>query len=160
MDVQANRVVAIDYTLKGDDGQVIDSSSGDQPLYYLHGHSNIVEGLEQALEGKAVGDVVEVSVPPEKGYGTRDETRVFEVPKTSLPEGLTPTKGMVLQMNAPGGGRLPVTVTKVKLKSIEVDANHELADKTLHFSVTIKEIRKATKNELNHGHAHAPGHHH
>lgn len=160
MDVQANRVVAIDYTLKGDDGQVIDSSADGSPLYYLHGHSNIVEGLEQALEGKQVGDVVEVSVPPEKGYGVRDETRVFEVPKTSLPEDLTPTKGMVLQMNAPGGGRLPVTITKVKLKSIEVDANHELADKTLHFSVTIKDVRKATKDELSHGHAHSPGHHH
>ncbi len=160
MDVQANRVVVIDYTLKGDDGQVIDSSTDGNPLYYLHGHSNIVEGLEQALEGKQVGDLVEVSVPPEKGYGVRDATRVFDVPKASLPEDLIPTKGMVLQMNAPGGGRLPVTVTKVKLKSIEVDANHELADKTLHFSVTIKEIRKATKDELAHGHAHSPGHHH
>lgn len=160
MDVQANRVVAIDYTLKGDGGEIIDSSSGGEPLYYLHGHSNIVEGLEEALEGKNVGDVVEVSVPPEKGYGTRDANRVFDVPKSSLPDGLVPTKGMVLQMNSPGGGRLPVTVTKVKLQSIEVDANHELADKTLHFSVTIKEVRKATKDELNHGHAHAPGHHH
>jgi FKBP-type peptidyl-prolyl cis-trans isomerase SlyD len=160
MDVQANRVVAIDYTLKGDDGQVIDSSDGREPLYYLHGHQNIVEGLEKALEGKNVGDFVEVSVPPEQGYGTRDESRVFEVPKTSLPEDLTPTKGMVLHMSSPDGGRLPVTVTKVKLKSIEVDANHELADKTLHFSVTIKEVRKATKDEMTHGHAHGPGGHH
>lgn len=160
MDVKANCVVAIDYTLKGEDGQIIDSSAGGEPLYYLHGQGNIVEGLEEALEGKKVGDQVEVSVPPEKGYGKRDESRVFDIPFSNLPADLKPVKGMVLQMNAPNSGRLPVTVTKVKLKSIEVDANHELADKTLHFSVTIKEVRKATKDELSHGHAHGPGGHH
>ncbi len=155
-----NRVVAIEYTLKGDDGEVIDSSSGGEPLYYLHGHGNIVPGLEEALTGKTVGEEVNVSVPPDKGYGARDESRVFEVPKTSLPNDLKPAKGMVLQMNSGTGGSLPVTIRKVKLHSVEVDANHQLADRTLHFSVTVKDVRKATKTEIEHGHAHSPGHSH
>src|SRR5690606_17713133 len=160
MEVQANRVVAIEYTLKGDDGQVIDTSTGREPLYYLHGHGNIVEGLEEALTGKTIGSQLEVSIPPDKGYGTRDEARVFDVPKSSLPNDMKPTKGMVPQMNSGAGGSVPVTIRKVKLHSVEVDANHELADQTLHFSVTIKDVRKATKAELEHGHAHGPGHSH
>lgn len=160
MEVQANRVVAIEYTLKDDDGQVIDTSSGREPLYYLHGHGNIVPGLEEVLTGKTIGSQIEISIPPDKGYGTRDESRVFDVPKSSLPDDMKPVKGMVLQMNSGTGGSVPVTIRKVKLHAVEVDANHQLADKTLHFDVTIKDVRKASKAELEHGHAHGPGHSH
>ncbi len=160
MKIQADTVVSIDYTLKNDAGEVVDSSDGQDPLHYLHGHQNIVEGLEEALEGKAVGDSVEVKVPPEKGYGTRNDQLVFEVPKTQLPKDLTPQIGMRLSMTGDHGQVLPVTITKVKLSSVMLDANHELADQNLNFSVTIKEIRKATKDELEHGHAHGPGGHH
>lgn len=161
MKIHADTVVAIDYTLKDDSGTVIDTSVGHDPLYYLHGHSNIVEGLEEALDGKSAGDSVEVAVPPEKGYGTRDEELVFEVPKAQLPKDLSPQIGMRLSMSGEHGQVMPVTITKVKVNSVELDGNHELADKTLHFSVSVKAVRKATKDELSHGHAHgADGHHH
>jgi FKBP-type peptidyl-prolyl cis-trans isomerase SlyD len=160
MKIRANSVVAIDYTLKGDDGDVIDSSEGQGPLHYLHGHGNIVEGLEEALDGLGVGDALQVTVSPEKGYGERNEELVFDVPKQHLPADLTPERGMQLTMTSDDGDAMPVTITKVMVSSVEVDANHELAGKTLHFSVNVRHIRQATADELAHGHAHSPGHHH
>ncbi|HEX2736283.1 MAG TPA: peptidylprolyl isomerase [Polyangiaceae bacterium] len=160
MKIQSNSVVAIDYTLKGDDGTVIDTSEGDEPLTYLHGHNNIVEGLEEALTGLGVGDSLDVIVPPEKGYGTHDEDLVFEVPREHLPDDVEPEAGMQLTMTSDDGEEVPVTITKVLAKSVEVDANHELAGSRLHFSVVVRSIRAATGEELAHGHVHAPGHHH
>ena len=157
MIIEKDRVAAFDYTVKDEDGKVVDTSAGKTPLYYLHGHSNIVVGLEEALEGKAAGDEFTVEIPPEKGYGEYDEQRMLEVPKADLPQDVTPQKGMHLFMNAAQGGRLSVTVTKVKLKTVVMDANPPLAGKTLHFSVSVKEVRKAKKSELEHKHAHAPG---
>lgn len=159
MQITDGTVVAIHYTLKDDDGKVIDQSEDNAPLYYLHGHNNIVEGLEEALTGRSPGDQLDVSVPPEKGYGQRNPALVLEVPRSQLPPDLDPQKGMVLEMSAQGRS-VPVTVTRVKLNSIEVDANHQLADCTLHFSVNVHEVRKATGEELSHGHAHSPGHSH
>jgi FKBP-type peptidyl-prolyl cis-trans isomerase SlyD len=160
MKIGKNAVVGIDFVLKGDDGVVIDSSEGRQPLYYLHGYRNIVAGLEDALLGREVGEEVTVTVPPEKGYGSRKPELEFEIPLAQLPPGMLPQKGMRLNMSAQGRGQMACTITKVKLKSVMVDANHELVDKTLHFSVTVRAVRKPNKEELAHGHAHAPGHHH
>lgn len=159
MHIQTDTVVALEYTLKDDQGELIDSSEPDQLLYYLHGHANIVVGLEEKLEGKNVGDRIEVSVPPDKGYGEYDENQIKDIPRSGLPDNITPQKGMTLYMTTPAG-QIPITIKKVKPTTITVDANHELAGKTLHFDVTVKEVRRATKEELDHGHAHSPGHHH
>jgi FKBP-type peptidyl-prolyl cis-trans isomerase SlyD len=161
MIIKPNAVAAITYTLKDDEGKTIDTNVGRSPLYYLHGHGNLVPGLEKELEGKGKGDRVQTVVAPEQGYGTYDETRTFEVPKADLGPNISPQKGMVLSMRGPGGGAIPVTVIKVKLNSVVLDGNHELAGKNLHFDVTIEDVRKATKEELTHGHAHGPtGHGH
>ncbi|HXS17802.1 MAG TPA: peptidylprolyl isomerase [Polyangiaceae bacterium] len=161
MIIKPNAVAAITYTLKDDEGKTIDTNVGRSPLYYLHGHGNLVPGLEKELEGKGKGDRVQTVVAPEQGYGTYDETRTFEVPKADLGPNINPQKGMVLSMRGPGGGAIPVTVIKVKLNSVVLDGNHELAGKNLHFDVTIDDVRKATKEELTHGHAHGPtGHGH
>lgn len=158
MKISKDAVVSLEFTLEDDAGTVLDASRGT-PLYYLHGHENIVVGLENALEGKSAGDDVQVEVPPEQGYGTRDDSLILEVDKAQLPEGFQPERGARLTMTVQGQKR-PATITKVKLRSVVLDANHPLADRTLHFSVSIKEVRKATKEELSHGHAHAPGGHH
>jgi FKBP-type peptidyl-prolyl cis-trans isomerase SlyD len=158
MEIRRNKVVALDYTLKDDAGTVIDKS-GKTPLYYLHGHSNLVPGLEEALEGRKAGDNIEVSVPPEKGYGTRDPKLVSSLPKSRLPEGASPMKGQRYNLQV-GNQTRTVTVTKVRINDVEIDANHALCDKTLHFAVTIRQVRDATKTELEHRHAHAPGGHH
>jgi FKBP-type peptidyl-prolyl cis-trans isomerase SlyD len=158
MEIRRNRVVAIDYTLKDDAGSVIDKS-GKTPMYYLHGYSNIIPGLEEALEGHGPGDNVEVSVPPEKGYGTHDPKLITKLPISRLPEGSAPMKGQRYSVQM-GNQTRTVTVTKVRVSDVEVDGNHPLADKTLHFVVRVRQVRDATKSELEHRHAHSPEGHH
>jgi FKBP-type peptidyl-prolyl cis-trans isomerase SlyD len=160
MRIERDRVVALEYILKDDDGRVIDTNEGAEPLFYLHGHHNIVPGLERALEGKEPGDACEVTVEPADGYGERDEAMILEVARTSLPEGTNVQRGARVQFNRAGRGPLVGMITKVKLQTVTVDANHELAGKRLHFAVRIQQVRKATREEMAHGHAHGPGHHH
>lgn len=159
MEIAKDCVVAMTYTLKDDEGKVLDSNVGKAPLHYLHGHGNIVPGLESALLGKSAGDTVEATIEPKDGYGEYDETRQFEVPKSELGPKVTPQKGMVLTMRGPNGVSVPVTVLKVKLKTVVMDGNHQLAGKNLHFTVEVNSVRKAKKDELAHGHAHGPGGH-
>ncbi len=158
MKIAKDCVAAIEYTLKNDAGEVIDASRGE-PLYYLHGHANLVSGMETALEGKVAGDQLELTLAPAEAYGERDEALILEIPLNQLPDGLQPQKNVALQMNVQGTPRRAV-ITKVKLRSVVVDANHPLAGETLHFNVEVKEVRNALKQELEHGHAHGPGGHH
>lgn len=160
MEIAADRVVLIHYTLKDDAGAVIDSSSGADPLAYIQGHGNLVAGLEKALEGKKDGDTVAVSVAPADGYGKYDAALIQRVPKRSLQGSGEIKKGMQFQGQTPDGMRL-FTVTAVVGDMITLDGNHPLADKTLHFDVDIVSVREATAEELEHGHVHgAGGHHH
>jgi len=158
MEIRRNRVVALDYTLKDDAGSIIDKS-GKEPLYYLHGYANIVPGLEEALEGRAPGESVSVSVPPEKGYGTRDPNLVSKIPISRLPDGSSPMRGQRYSIQM-GNQTRTVTVTKVLINDVEIDANHSLADKTLHFDVRVRQVRDATRSEIEHRHAHPPHAHH
>jgi FKBP-type peptidyl-prolyl cis-trans isomerase SlyD len=160
MQIEKNTVATIDYTLTDPNGQVIDSSKGREPLAYLHGASNIVPGLESALEGKAVGETVNVTVPPEQGYGQRDPNLVQPVPRSNF-QGINEIKpGMQFQAQTPEGARV-VTVVDVDPQNVTVDANHPLAGMPLKFDVTVKDVRPATPEEVTHGHAHGPnGHQH
>lgn len=156
MEIQDGRVATIHYTLTDDDGSVIDQSAPETPLSYLHGASNIVPGLENALTGKQVGDKVQVDVPPELGYGPRHEQLQQVVPLAAFPQGANIVPGM--QFEAHGEhGPLVVTVVQVGPDEVTVDGNHPLAGKTLHFAVEVVEVREPTADELSHGHVHGPG---
>jgi FKBP-type peptidyl-prolyl cis-trans isomerase SlyD len=158
--IAADVVVLIHYTLKDDDGKVLDSSAGGEPLAYIQGHGNLVSGLEKALEGKTQGDRVEVTLAPEEGYGTRSEALVQRVPKRSMQGSGEIRKGMQFQAQTDEGVRV-FTVTAVVGDMVTLDGNHPLADQTLHFDVEVVEVRDATAEELEHGHVHgAGGHHH
>ncbi len=160
MEITADRVVLIHYTLKDDKGAVIDSSAGGEPLAYIQGHGNLVAGLEKALEGKEDGNTVAVSVEPADGYGIRDESLIQRVPKRSLQGSGEIKKGMQFQARTDDGMRL-FTVTAVVGDMVTLDGNHPLADQTLNFNVDIVSVREATAEELEHGHVHgAGGHHH
>ena len=159
MNISPNKVVCIHYTLRDEAGTVLDSSSGRAPLAYLHGRGNLVPGLEAALEGKSAGTSFEVAVAPEQGYGIRDERLVQIVPRTKFGDAAEITPGMQFKANGSGGARV-VTVMRVERDLVTVDANHPLAGKTLCFQVEITEIRRATREELTHGHVHGPGGHH
>ena len=153
MQVANEKVVYIHYTLTNQEGETLDSSSGRDPLGYLHGAGNIIPGLEQALEGKEAGEKLNVSVAPEQGYGERDEALIQQVPRSAF-EGVDSVEpGMQFQAQSPHGPML-VTVTKVETEEVTVDANHPLAGQTLNFDVEITEIRDATEEELGHGHVH------
>ena len=160
MEITADRVVTIHYTLKNDAGTVLDSSAGGEPLAYIQGHGNLVAGLEKALEGKQDGNALAVSVAPADGYGIRDEALIQRVPKRSLQGSGEIKKGMQFQARTDDGMRL-FTVTAVMGDMVTLDGNHPLADQTLHFEIEIVEVREATTEELEHGHVHgAGGHHH
>ena len=160
MEIAADRVVLIHYTLKDDDGAVIDTSAGAEPLAYIQGHGNLVSGLEKALEGKQDGDTVAVSVAPADGYGKRDAALIQRVPKRSMQGSGEIKKGMQFQARTADGVRM-FTVTAVVGDMVTLDGNHPLADKTLHFDVEVVSVRDATSEELEHGHVHgAGGHHH
>jgi FKBP-type peptidyl-prolyl cis-trans isomerase SlyD len=160
MQVEKNAVVTIDYTLTGPDGQTIDTSVGKQPLPYLHGAGNLIPGLEKALEGKQPGDQLKVTIAPEEAYGVRDDSLIQSVPKTAF-QGVPDIKpGMQFRSQSPQGVQTVVTVTKVEGDTVTVDANHQLAGVPLTFDVSIKDVRKASQEELAHGHVHGPGGHH
>ncbi len=159
MNIANQTVVTMHYTLTDDKGKVLDSSSGGDPLVYLHGASNIIPGLEEALTGKKSGDKIKVTVPPEKGYGQRDERMVQRIPKEQFPDPDRLKVGMQFQVNS-NQGPMILTVIGIEKGEIVVDGNPELAGQTLHFEVEITDVRQATAEELQHGHAHGPGGHH
>lgn len=159
MKVKNDNVVSFHYTLKNDQGDIIDSSVDSTPLDYLHGHGNIITGLESELAGKEAGEHINVTLPPEKAYGGYDPSLVQKVAQSDL-LGIDEIQvGMQLQVDTNDGPAV-VFVTEIAGDQITLDGNHPLAGETLHFEVEVVEIRDATQEELAHGHAHHPGGHH
>lgn len=143
-------VVEIEYRLKTADGTEIDNTSERGAMPYLHGHGNIIPGLEKALHGKKVGDALDVHVEPDEGYGQRDPSRVVEVPLDRL--GFEPTVGDVVRAQLPDGEAQHLMVAEVGDELATLDGNHPLAGETLDFAVTIDSIRDASVEELQQGH--------
>jgi FKBP-type peptidyl-prolyl cis-trans isomerase SlyD len=161
MKISNGHVVGIDYSLHLGDGRVVDSSEAGDPLTYLHGEGQIVPGLESALEGLSAGEQKQVVVPPAEGYGEHDPHGVQEVPRGAFPPDFDPKVGMELTAEGPNGEPVPFSIREVKPDAVVIDLNHPLAGETLHFDVTVREVRAATDEEKAHGHAHgADGHHH
>jgi FKBP-type peptidyl-prolyl cis-trans isomerase SlyD len=158
MQIGPKKAVTIEYTLKDEAGEILDTSSGRPPLTYLHGVGALVPGLETALDGKAAGDAVDVTLTPDEGYGTRDERLVRKVPLRKLRD-QNVAVGRRVPADMDGGPRL-VLITALHGDYATVDANHPLAGKTLAFAVKVVEVRDATAEELAHGHVHGPGGHH
>ena len=159
MKVANGTVVGIDYSLHLGDGQVIDASSPGEPLTYLHGEGQIVPGLESALEGLQAGDKKQVVVKPGEGYGEHDPHGIQEVQRSAFPQGFAPEVGMELTAEGEDGEPVPFSIREVRPESVVIDLNHPLAGKTLHFDVTVRDVREATDEEREHGHAHGPGGH-
>lgn len=161
MQVAAKKVVSIDYTLTGPEGDVLDSSKDHgQPLAYLHGFGNIIPGLEKALEGKNPGDSLSVTVPPEQGYGKRESGLVGAVPRNNFGNAKNISVGQQFKAQTEHGTRI-VTVIAVSDSEVTIDANHPLAGTPLKFDVKVVDVRDASAEELAHGHVHGPeGHHH
>ena len=160
MKAASGMVVSMHYTLTDDAGEVLDTIQGRGPFDYLHGHGNIIPGLESRLEGAEPGFKDKVTVAPADGYGERNDQAVFDVPRDQFPPDEEIRVGMQVHGEGPQGV-IAFTVVDVAEDSIRLDGNHPLAGKTLHFDVEILDIRAASEEEIAHGHVHGPhGHHH
>ena len=159
MQIADNKIVLIHYTLSNLDDEVMDSSAGGEPLAYLHGKGSIVPGLEKELLGKKAGDKVKVEVSPEEGYGELNEELIQEVERAAF-EGVEAIEVGMRFMAQTAWGQQPVVVTAVTEETVIVDGNHPLADQSLKFDVEVVEVRDASEEELEHGHAHGEGGHH
>ena len=158
--VEQNSVVSVMYTgTFPESGEVFDTNVNQQPLVFLVGHGNMIEGFEQEMLGAAMGETREFTLTPERAYGSRDDANVQSIPRSQFPEGMELEVGMVLGAQS-DQGPMQFTVVDVNDEIVIVDLNHQMAGHTLHFSVEVVEIREATSDELAHGHAHGPGHHH
>jgi len=144
-----NMVVAFDYTLTLDDGEVIDTSEGREPLEVIQGQGQIIAGLEKALYGLEIGDNKQVTVAPAEGYGEFDSDLFETLPRTAFPADLDIQPGMGFRMRNETGAVVVAYVASVSDESVEVNLNHPLAGKTLHFDVTIASLREATPEEIN-----------
>jgi FKBP-type peptidyl-prolyl cis-trans isomerase SlyD len=155
MQINKHKVASIHYTLTNNEGEVLDTSKGREPLHYIHGVGNLIPGMEEGLEGRVKGDKFDIKVSPEKGYGKKEVELIQKVPRSAF--GAQPVEvGMQFQTDQ---GQT-VTVTHVGLSEVTVDGNHPLADVNLNFDVEIVEVRDATQDEIAHGHVHGPGGHH
>ncbi len=156
MKVAKDTVVSLAYTVKTEEGVVVDQSSVEAPLDYLHGHSNLIVGLENALEDKVAGDSFSVTVGPEEGYGEHHDGLVQRVPADVFQGVDEITVGMRFLADT-DQGPIPVEVTEVDGDHVVVDGNHMLAGQTLSFDVEVVAVREATAEEVEHGHIHQDG---
>lgn len=153
MKVAKNCVVSIDFKLINDQGDILDASAEGTPLIYLHGGIGIVPGLENELEGRAVGESFSVTVAPDEGFGESDPDLIHKVPLTEFPDPSQLQAGLQLQgTNEESGQVTSFIVREVTDEHVALDANHPLAGMTVRFEGVVQDIREATDEELSQGH--------
>ena len=135
---------------------MLDATKEGHPLVYMHGVGQLIPGLERALDGRSKGDKVDPVVKPEDGYGNRNDALVKTVSKKEFDDSSTLELGMRVRVsNSKGAG--DAWIVKLDGDDVTLDLNHPLAGETLHFDVTIVDIREATPDEISHGHVHGTG---
>jgi FKBP-type peptidyl-prolyl cis-trans isomerase SlyD len=159
MKVGNSMVVSIEYTLKGEDGEVIESNVGHEPLVYLHGTSSIIEGLEDGLDELENGESFDIIVDPKNGYGKHDRTKIKMMNKDQFPADQKLEIGQVFTANSPDGPS-QIKIIEITDDEVKVDGNHEFAGKTLNFTGKVLDVREGTPDELGQGHIHGPDCHH
>ncbi len=153
MKIEKNVVASLAYKVMMEDGVVVDQSTADAPLDYLHGHNNLITGLEKELEGKVAGDKFSVTVAPEDAYGEHNDALVQRVPADVF-QGVEQIEVGMRFLADTDQGPIPVEVTEVDGDEVVVDGNHMLAGQTLTFEVEVMATREATAEEIEHGHIH------
>lgn len=152
MAIKENQVVAIHYTLTLDDGTIVDTSTGKGPLEFIYGAGIVIKGLEKALSDKNIGDSFKVKIDPEDAYGFERMENIKTVPRAHFEEPETIKVGTQFQIES---GAIAV-VTNVTDENVSLNLNHPLAGKTLHFDVSIEDLRDATQKEIADKRVHGP----
>ncbi|MDV7105436.1 peptidylprolyl isomerase [Vibrio sp. TH_r3] len=160
MNIEKNVVVSLAYQVKLEEGVVVDEATADKPLDYLHGHNNLITGLEAELAGKKAGDKFSATIGPDDAYGEHNEALVQRVPANVF-QGVDQIEVGMRFLADTDQGPIPVEVTEVDGDEVVVDGNHMLAGQTLTFDVEVMATREATAEEIEHGHIHKEdGHDH
>ncbi|GAA3974175.1 peptidylprolyl isomerase [Allohahella marinimesophila] len=161
--ISNNSVVEVSYRILDSEGELLDQTEDGEPMVYLHGHNNLMPALEKALDGKAAGDDVEITLQPSEAFGELQPDSVQRVSKKHFKQYGKLSVGDVIPLRTEDGQKI-VTITKVGHSMVDVDTNHPYAGKTVQFKVKVLRERAATEEEVAHGHAHGfdgeSGHHH
>ena len=158
MKITKHAVVTVNYTLKNDKGETLDSSEGKEPMTYLHGVGGLIPGLETEMEGKEKSAKFSVTVQPENAYGNYDEKLLKLVSKDGFQGDEEMKVGMQVQLDTEHGPAMAV-VSKIDDTEVTLDLNHPLADAVLSFDIEVIDVREGTEEEISHGHVHGPGGH-
>jgi len=156
MNIEKNVVVSLAYQVKLEDGVVVDQATLEAPLDYLHGHNNLISGLENQLEGKVAGDKFSATIAPDDAYGEHNDALIQRVPADVF-QGVEEIEVGMRFLADTDQGPIPVEVTEVDGDEVVVDGNHMLAGQTLTFDVEVIATREATAEEIEHGHIHKEG---
>lgn len=159
MAIGQNKVVTMNYTLKDSDGNVIQTTDRKEPFQFLSGNKQILPNLEKEIDGMIIGSKKFVKIAAQEAYGEYNEQAVQQIDKKNFPGDVNLQVGMEFVANSPEGQQMPFVVKDIKEEEVTIDFNHPLAGKDLEFDVELVDIRDATVEELQHGHAHSPGAH-
>lgn len=141
------KVFELDYRLKNAEGKVVDTSAGGEPMVFLEGGGQVVPGLERALQNRVAGELLDVTIPPELGYGRRDPELIQAIHKSQFDDVPEVRPGMIFQTQSGEESRV-VRVVAVNEDSVTVDANHPLAGITLYFELMVRAVRDVTEEEI------------
>ena len=159
MKIAPNTVITLNYVLKNEAGDILDECS-DGSFCYLHGASNIIPGLESALEGKTSNETFSLSLEPKEGYGEYNPEMTQMVTREMFGDVEKIEPGMQFYAESETGDQIVITIAAVDGENITIDGNHPLAGQTLNYDISIVDVREATEEEIAHGHVHSHGHHH
>jgi FKBP-type peptidyl-prolyl cis-trans isomerase SlyD len=161
MPITSNKVVTMNFTLKDDEGNILDTTDSDGPFSYLSGKNMVLPKLEETVSGMIIGMKKSIKLTAADGYGEYNEQVLQVVGKENFPEDFVLEAGMEYMASNPDGVQMPFIITNVEDETVTIDFNHPLAGKNLNFDVELLDVRDATAEELSHGHVHGPvGHHH
>lgn len=156
MSIGQNKVVTMNYTLKDDTGNVIQSTEKKEPFRFMSGNKQILPKLEEEIDAMIIGSKKNVKIPAKEAYGEYTEQAIQQVKKSNFPQDVELKVGMEFISNTPEGQQIPFVVKEIKNEEVTVDFNHPLAGKDLEFDVELVDVRDATLEEVQHGHAHGP----
>ena len=155
------QVIGMHYSLYRKDGDLVESTEGREPILFLFGDRSVLAALQTALDGKSVGDNVQVDISHDKAYGRHYPDKIQRLPRKRIDGGKQQSfrVGQVINIDLGQGRHQNASVVKVGKFNLDIDTNHPLAGQDLRFDVTIEQVRPATDAEIAHGHAHGPGGH-